>query len=96
MHATMCAARSRAKEGFGMPGFETQIITGFQTLMTWIAGLAIPGTGAVLGWHALMRGTAQDEMTAQHHSRAMRSAVIFGGLTIIGGALVSALLGLFF
>lgn len=78
-----------------MPSFVTQIVGFFQSALTWVTALAVPGVGLAAGWHALMRSTAQDEMTMQHHSRALRNAVIYGGIAILAGGIVSAVLGQF-
>lgn len=75
-----------------MPSFITEITSFFQTAGTWIVGLAIPAVGATAGWHALMRSTAQDEMTMIHHSRALRNTIIYGGVAILAGGIVDAIL----
>lgn len=78
-----------------MPGFISQIISFFQTALTWVAVLAIPTAGVMVTYHAIMRSTAVDEMTAMHHSRAIRNSVIYGAIAILGGGIVSAILGAF-
>ncbi len=78
-----------------MPPFVSEIVAFFQTALTWVTALAVPGVGLSAGWHALMRSTAQDEMTMQHHSRALRNAVIYGGIAILAGGITSAVLGQF-
>ena len=78
-----------------MPPFVSEIVGFFQTALTWITALAVPGVGLSAGWHALMRSTAQDEMAMQHHSRALRNAVIYGGIAILAGGITSAVLSQF-
>lgn len=78
-----------------VPSFIAQITAFFQTALGWVTALAIPGVGLTAGWHALMRSTAQDEMTMVHHSKALRNTVIYGGISILAGGIVSAILGQF-
>ena len=78
-----------------MPSFVTQITGFFSTALGWVTALAVPGVGLTAGWHALMRATAQDEMTMLHHSRGLRNTVIYGGISLLAGGIVSAILGQF-
>ena len=78
-----------------MPSFVTQITGFFSTALGWVTALAVPGVGLTAGWHALMRATAQDEMTMLHHSRGLRHTVIYGGISLLAGGIVSAILGQF-
>ena len=78
-----------------MPSFVTQIAGFFSTALGWVTALAVPGVGLTAGWHALMRATAQDEMTMLHHSRGLRNTVIYGGISLLAGGIVSAILGQF-
>ena len=78
-----------------MPSFVTQITGFFSTALGWVTALAVPGVGLTAGWHALMRATAQDEMTMLHHSRGLRNTVIYGGISLLAGGVVSAILGQF-
>ena len=78
-----------------MPAFGTQITGFFSTALGWVTALAVPGVGLTAGWHALMRATAQDEMTMLHHSRGLRNTVIYGGISLLAGGIVSAILGQF-
>ena len=78
-----------------MPSFVTQITGFFSTALGWGTALAVPGVGLTAGWHALMRATAQDEMTMLHHSRGLRNTVIYGGISLLAGGIVSAILGQF-
>lgn len=78
-----------------MPSFIAQLIAFFQTALGWVVALAVPGVGLTAGWHALMRSTAQDEMAMMHHSKALRNTVIYGGISILAGGIVTAVLGQF-
>ena len=78
-----------------MPSFVTQITGFFSTALGWVTALAVPGVGLTAGWHALMRATAQDEMTMLHHSRGLRNTVIYGGISLLAGGIVAAILGQF-
>ena len=78
-----------------MPSFVTQITGFFSIALGWVTALAVPGVGLTAGWHALMRATAQDEMTMLHHSRGLRNTVIYGGISLLAGGIVSAILGQF-
>ena len=78
-----------------MPSFVTEIVAFFHDALGWVTALAVPGVGLAAGWHALMRATAQDELSMQHHGRALRNAVIYGGIAILAGGITSAVLGQF-
>ena len=78
-----------------MPSFVTQITGFFSTALGWVTALAVPGVGLTAGWHALMRATAQDETTMLHHSRGLRNTVIYAGISLLAGGIVSAILGQF-
>lgn len=45
-------------------------------LSAWMLGLIPAGGGLMLGYHALMRNTAQDDQAAAMHTRTMRNVVI--------------------
>lgn len=77
------------------PSFISQITSFFSTALGWVTALAIPGVGLTAGWHALMRSTAQDEMTAMTHSRGLRNTILYGGVSILAGGIVSAVLSQF-
>lgn len=77
------------------PSFISQIVSFFQTALTWVTVLAIPAVGVTAGWHALMRSTSQDEMTALSHSKGLRNTVMYGGVSILAGGIVSAILSQF-
>ncbi|MHB1128267.1 MAG: hypothetical protein ACYC2T_15205 [Bacillota bacterium] len=78
-----------------MPSFILQLISFFQAALTWITALAIPATALTAGYHALMRATAQDEMSAMHHGRALRNAFIYGAIVILAGGITTAVMGAF-
>ncbi|MHB1128382.1 MAG: hypothetical protein ACYC2T_15840 [Bacillota bacterium] len=78
-----------------MPSFVLQLISFFQAALTWITALAIPATALTAGYHALMRATAQDEMSAMNHGRALRNAFIYGAIVILAGGITSAVMGAF-
>lgn len=78
-----------------MPTFINQIIVFLQSALTWVTALAIPATALTAGYHALMRATAQDDMAAMHHSRALKNSLIYGVIVILAGAITSTVLGAF-
>ena len=77
------------------PSFISQITGFFSTALGWVTALAIPGVGLTAGWHALMRSLSHDEMTAMNHSRGLRNTVIYGGISILAGGIVTAVLSQF-
>lgn len=81
--------------GASTPAFIQQIVSFLQAALTWIVALAVPATAITMGYHALMRSTAQDEMTAVHHARGMKNALVYGGVTILAGSITSAVLSFF-
>lgn len=51
----------------------------------WLAGLAIPGGGLMIGYHALMRTfSGGDAQTDAHHLSAMKKVIV--GTAIVAGA----------
>jgi len=78
-----------------MPAFVSDIISFFQTALTWITAVAIPVVALTATWHALMRSSAQDEHDAARHAKALRSTLVFGVTAILAGAIVSTVLGFF-
>lgn len=78
-----------------MPSFVSQLISFLQTALTWVTALAIPATALTAGYHALMRTTAQDDMAAIHHARALKNALTYGVITILAGAITTAVLSSF-
>ncbi len=78
-----------------VPSFVAQIVSFFQAALGWVTALAVPAVALVAGWHALMRSTAQDELSMQHHGRALRNALIYGAIAVLAGGLTSAVLGQF-
>lgn len=81
--------------GASNPAFVDQIISFAQAAFSWLTALAIPVTGLAVGYHALMRSAAQDEMTSLHHARAMRTALTYGAVTIAASGITSAVLSFF-
>jgi len=78
-----------------MPAFVIQIIAFLQEALTWVVALAVPATALTVGYHALMRATAQDDMAAMHHARALKNALIYGVIVILAGGITIAILGAF-
>lgn len=78
-----------------MPAFIVQIVSFLQQALTWVVALAIPATALTVGYHALMRATAQDDMAAMHHARALKNALIYGVIVILAGSITIAVLGAF-
>lgn len=78
-----------------MPSFISQLISFLQTALTWVTALAIPATALTAGYHALMRATAQEEMAAMHHARALKNSLVYGVIVILAGSITSAVLGAF-
>lgn len=78
-----------------MPAFINQLISFLQSALAWVVALAIPATALTAGYHALMRATAQDEMTALQHSRALKNALVYGVVVILAGSITNAVLGAF-
>lgn len=78
-----------------MPSFVSQIISFLESALTWITALAVPATALTAGYHALMRATAQDEMAAMNHARALKNAFMYGVIVILAGAITTAVLGAF-
>lgn len=78
-----------------MPAFINQLISFLQSALTWVVALAVPATALTAGYHALMRATAQDEMTALQHSRALKNALVYGVVVILAGSITNAVLGAF-
>lgn len=81
--------------GASNPAFIDQIISFLQAALNWVTALAVPATALTVGYHALMKTTAQDEMTAVAHARGMKNALIYGGTTILAGSITSAILSFF-
>lgn len=79
-----------------MPSFINQLISFLQAALTWVTALAVPATALTAGYHALMRTTAQDDMAAMHHSRALKNSLVYGVIVILAGAITSAVLGAFY
>lgn len=75
------------------PVFITKLLNLFQAVTLWITILAIPAAALVAAWHAMARSSAMDDMEAMHHSRAIRSSIIYGGVTLVIGSVVTAALG---
>lgn len=78
-----------------MPGFVSQLVAFLQSALTWVVALAIPATALTAGYHALMRATAHDDMAAMHHARALKNALTYGVITILAGAITTAVLSSF-
>jgi len=78
-----------------MPDFISQLINFLRSALTWVTALAIPATALTVGYHALMRTTAQDDMAAVHHSRAMKNSLMYGVIVILAGGIATAVLGAF-
>jgi uncharacterized membrane protein len=78
-----------------VPSFVSQLIAFLETALTWVTALAIPATALTAGYHALMRATAQDEMAALHHARALKNSLVYGVIVILAGAITTAVLGSF-
>jgi hypothetical protein len=78
-----------------LPTFVSDIISFFQTALTWITALAIPAVALTATWHALMRSSAQDEHDAARHAKSFRSTLKYGVIAILAGAIVSSVLGFF-
>lgn len=78
-----------------MPTFIDQAVNLFDSALNWLMALAIPGTALAVGYHALMKSTAQDEMTAVSHSRGMKNALMYGALTLGAGGITKAVLQFF-
>ncbi|KKM13037.1 hypothetical protein SY88_00250 [Clostridiales bacterium PH28_bin88] len=78
-----------------MPAFILQIVSFLQQALTWVVALAVPATALTVGYHALMRATAQDDMAAMHHARALKNALIYGVIVILAGSITIAVLGAF-
>lgn len=78
-----------------MPGWVTQIVSLFQAATSWIFYLAIPAVGLVMGYHALAKSTATDEMVATAHQRALGNTLKYGIITLISTGIVSTVLGFF-
>ncbi|HHW02057.1 MAG TPA: hypothetical protein GXX35_04485 [Thermoanaerobacterales bacterium] len=78
-----------------MPSF----VTGLKNLITaatgWISGLAAVTMVLMVSYHALMRSTAQDEMAATQHSRAIGNVLKYGVIVIIANVLVSTIVSYF-
>ena len=78
-----------------MPSF----ITGLQNLIkaatSWIAGLAVVTMVLMISYHALMRSTAQDEMAATQHSRAIGNVLKYGVIVVVANVLVSTIVSYF-
>lgn len=78
-----------------MPSF----IIGLKNLMSdatgWISGLAAVTMILMISYHALMRSTAQDEMAATQHSRAIGNVLKYGVIVIIANVLVSTIVSYF-
>ncbi|MBC7337864.1 MAG: hypothetical protein H5U01_16550 [Clostridia bacterium] len=79
----------------GTPEFVQQIISFLQAALTWVTALAVPATAITVAYHALMKSTAQDEMTAVAHARGLKNALVYGGTTILAGSITSAILSFF-
>ncbi len=77
------------------PSFVSQIQSFSQAAAGWIAGLAIPTTGLMVGYHAWARSTATDEMAAMQHSKSLKNTLVYGVGTILAGGIVNAVLGSF-
>ncbi|MGE5590180.1 MAG: hypothetical protein ACM3ZA_06130 [Bacillota bacterium] len=77
------------------PPFISQLLAFFSAATRWIAMLAIPATGLTVTYHALMKSTAEDDMSALHHARAIRSSLLYGAIAILGGGISSAVLSMF-
>ncbi|WP_213974699.1 hypothetical protein [Tepidanaerobacter acetatoxydans] len=78
-----------------MPSF----VTGLQNLIKaatgWVTGLAAVTMVLMVSYHALMRSTAQDEMAATQHSRAIGNVLKYGVIVIIANVLVSTIVSYF-
>lgn len=81
--------------GASTPAFINQIVSFLQQALTWVVALAVPATALTVAYHALMKASAQDEMTAVHHARGMKNALVYGVVVILAGSIVSAVLGAF-
>jgi hypothetical protein len=77
------------------PIFIGQIISFFQTALTWLVALAVPVVALMATYHAIMRSTAQDEHTAMAHSKSLKNTIIYGVMAILAGGITSTILGMF-
>lgn len=78
-----------------MPSFVSQVISFLEAALTWVVAVAIPATALTAGYHALMRATAQEDMAAMHHARALKNALLYGVIVILAGSITTAVLGAF-
>lgn len=78
-----------------MPDFVNQAVNFFDSALNWLMALAVPGTALAVGYHALMKSTAQDEMSAVTHARGMKNALLYGALTLGAGGITKAVLQFF-
>jgi len=81
--------------GASNPAFINTIISFLNQALGWLVALAIPATALVAGYHALARASAEDEMVAAQHSRALKNSIIYGVVTILAGSIVTAILSAF-
>ncbi|QGP94106.1 hypothetical protein MGLY_35310 (plasmid) [Neomoorella glycerini] len=73
-----------ARAAFAASG-QPQIVTGAVNLLndatSWLLGIIPAGSGAAIGYHALMKQMSDgDPATAAHHNRAMRNVLIGGAI----------------
>lgn len=78
-----------------MPSFVISLINLITAATGWISGLAVVTMVLMVSYHALMRSTSQDEMSANQHSRAINNVLKYGIIVIIANVLVNTIVSYF-
>lgn len=78
-----------------MPSFITGLQKLIQDATKWVGALGAITMILMISYHALMRTTAQDEMVATQHSRAIKNVLKYGVIVVIASVLVNTIVGYF-